>query len=200
MMETIKKVGDNWEYLHDNYQYARVKFFKNYMKVKKVTLKDIEFHPLYDSEITLDAIKSFYKTCIDEKWNMDIKDFKKKYESLVELVLYDECLVMLKFERKKYYELFNIEKGYEDPFENLLSDGNERLFIHYFLKLKLEYTTLSDKTEIENIEFIFKNYIEDFLVARKIISNNLTIRTEPFVIPNYIILLKNNGEKNIKNE
>jgi len=200
MLEKIEKVGDNYEYLHENYQYARVTFFKDYMNVKQVILKGIEFYPLFDREITLDEIKSFYKACINEKWNMDIKDFKKRYENLVDLVLYDNCLIMLKFERKKYYEFFNIEKGYTDPLDNLFSDGNERLFAPYSLKLELEYTTLSDKTEKENMEFIFKNYIDDFLVVKKIISNHLTIRTEPLCIPDYIILLKNNDEKNLKNK
>ena len=200
MLEKIEKVGDNYEYLHENYQYARVTFFKDYMNVKQVILKGIEFYPLFDREITLDEIKSFYKACINEKWNMDIKDFKKRYENLVDLVLYDNCLIMLKFERKKYYEFFNIEKGYTDPLDNLFSDDNERLFAPYSLKLELEYTTLSDKTEKENMEFIFKNYIDDFLVVKKIISNHLTIRTEPLCIPDYIILLKNNDEKNLKNK
>ena len=200
MLEKIEKVGDNYEYLHENYQYAKVTFFKDYMNVKQVILKGIEFYPLFDREITLDEIKSFYKACINEKWNMDIKDFKKRYENLVDLVLYDNCLIMLKFERKKYYEFFNIEKGYTDPLDNLFSDGNERLFAPYSLKLELEYTTLSDKTEKENMEFIFKNYIDDFLVVKKIISNHLTIRTEPLCIPDYIILLKNNDEKNLKNK
>ena len=200
MLEKIEKVGDNYEYLHENYQYAKVIFFKDYMNVKQVILKGIEFYPLFDREITFDEIKSFYKACINEKWNMDIKDFKKRYENLVDLVLYDNCLIMLKFERKKYYEFFNIEKGYTDPLDNLFSDGNERLFAPYSLKLELEYTTLSDKTEKENMEFIFKNYIDDFLVVKKIISNHLTIRTEPLCIPDYIILLKNNDEKNLKNK
>jgi hypothetical protein len=106
----------------------------------------------------------------------------------------------IKIWKKKYYEFFHIEKGYEDPRENLFSDGNERLFAPYSLKLELEYTTFSDKTEKESIEFIFKNYIDDFLVARKIISNNLTIKTEPFIFPSYIIILKNDDEKNVKNE
>ena len=201
MLEKIQRVENNWIYLHDNSQYAQVTFNnKNYIKVKQVILKGIEFYPLFDSEITIDRIKNFYKECINDKWNMDIKDFKKKYESLVDLVLFGDWMIILKFEKKKYYEFFHIEKGYEDPRENLFSDGNERLFAPYSLKLELEYTTFSDKTEKESIEFIFKNYIDDFLVARKIISNNLTIKTEPFIFPSYIIILKNNDEKNVKNE
>ena len=135
-MENIKQVGNDWNYLHDNYQYTRITFFNEYMHVSDVSLKDIIFRPIFDSDVTIEKIKSFYKDCINENWSMDLNNFQKNYEGLVELTLYDNCLILLKFEREKYYKLFNIEKGYSDF-------GTEMLFVPYSLKLVLEYTTFS---------------------------------------------------------
>ena len=189
-MDKIKNVGNDWNYLHDNYQYARVTFITDYMNVKSVSLKDVKFSVKYDGDVTIDKIKDFFKGCINEDWKMDLKDFQKNYEGLVELVLYDDCLIVVKFEKEKYYKLFNIEKG-NSEFEKL-----EKLFAPYSLELTLEYTTLNGKTEEEAIEFIFKNYIDDFLVVRKVISDLLTIRTEPFQSPYYVIILKEEDNKN----
>ena len=191
MLDTIERVGNDWNYLHDNSQYARIIFFNEYMKVKSVSLKDINFTALYDEDVTIDKIKSFFKDGINENWNMDMKDFKNNYKNLVELVLYDENLIMLKFKKEKYYKLFDLKKS---P----LYKGTEVLFAPFSLSLTIEYTTFSDKTEKDVIEFLFKNYIDDFLVIRTVISKLLTIRTEPFLAPNYIILLENEEENNVK--
>lgn len=191
MINTIKHVGNDWNYLHDNYQYARINYFNEDMKVQSVTLKDIEFNPIFESEVTIDNIRSFYKTCIKENWNMVIKDFKENYRNLVELVLFDDYLLIIKFDREKYYKLFNIAKGQPDS-------GPENLFAPYYLKLSLEYITYAGKTEKETIEFIFKNYIEDFLVVRKVISNLLIIVTETFSAPDYIIAFISEEEKKNK--
>ena len=188
MMENIKQVGNDWNYLHDNYQYTRITFFNEYMHVSDVSLKDIIFRPIFDSDVTIEKIKSFYKDCINENWSMDLNNFQKNYEGLVELTLYDNCLILLKFEREKYYKLFNIEKGYSDF-------GTEMLFVPYSLKLVLEYTTFSNKLEKASIEFIFGNYVEDALVVRKVISDLLTIETKPFLFPDYIIILLNKENK-----
>ena len=188
MMENIKQVGNDWNYLHDNYQYTRITFFNEYMHVSDVSLKDITFRPIFDSDVTIEKIKSFYKDCINENWSMDLNNFQKNYEGLVELILYDNCLILLKFEREKYYKLFNIEKGYSDF-------GTEMLFAPYSLKLVLEYTTFSNKSEKASIEFIFGNYVEDALVVRKVISDLLTIETKPFLFPDYIIILLNKENK-----
>ena len=188
MMENIKQVGNDWNYLHDNYQYTRITFFNEYMHVSDVSLKDIIFRPIFNSDVTIEKIKSFYKDCINENWSMDLNNFQKNYEGLVELTLYDNCLILLKFEREKYYKLFNIEKGYSDF-------GTEMLFIPYSLKLVLEYTTFSNKLEKASIEFIFGNYVEDALVVRKVISDLLTIETKPFLFPDYIIILLNKENK-----
>ena len=193
MLDKIEHVGNDWNYLHDNYQYTRITFFNEYMKVKSVSLKDIGFTVLYEEEPTIDKIKTFFQDGIKENWNMDMKNFKNNYENLVELVLYDDCLIMLKFKKEKYYNLFNIEKGH-------FFMGIEELFAPFSLSLTIEYTTFSDKTEKDVIEFVFKNYIEDFLVIRKVISGLLTIRTEPFLAPDYIILLANDEENKVKNK
>lgn len=191
MLETIERVGNNWNYLHDNYQYTRITFFNEYMNVKSVSLKDINFTVLFDGETTIDKIKTFFKDGMNENWNMDMNNFKNNYENLVELVLYDECLIMLKFQKEKYYKLFNIKKGPRYM-------GTEELFAPFSLSLTIEYTNFSDKTEKDVIEFIFRNYIDDFLVIRTVISKLLTIRTEPFLTPDYIILLDNEEENKDK--
>ena len=134
MLNIIKHVGNDWNYLHDNYQYARINFFNEDMKVKTATLKDIEFTPIFEGDVTIDKIRSFYKNCIKENWNMDIEDFEKNYKNLVELVLFHDYLLIIKFEREKYYKLFNIEKGEPDS-------GPENLFAPFSLKLSLEYVT-----------------------------------------------------------
>ena len=81
-MNKIKHVGNDWNYLHDNYQYARINFFNDDMKVKTATLKDIKFNPIFEGEVTIDKIRSFYKDCIKENWNMNMKDFEENYKIL----------------------------------------------------------------------------------------------------------------------
>ena len=52
------------------------------MKVKTATLKDIKFNPIFEGEVTIDKIRSFYKDCIKENWNMNMKDFEENYKIL----------------------------------------------------------------------------------------------------------------------
>ena len=189
MLKTIKRVGDDWDYIHDNYQYARVVFFNEFMGVNSITLKDIEFFPIYNEEVSIDGIKKFYSNCIDEGWSMNMTDFKNNYENLVELVLYDNTLIILKFQKEKYYKLFNIRKGYPNY-------EQEELFAPYSFKLILEYTTFEGEKKESSIKLIFGTYIEDTLMITRVISSQLTIETEPFTPPDYIIkLLNKNNEK-----
>lgn len=190
MLNTIKRVGNNWDYIHDNYQYARVVFFNEFMGVKSTSLKDIEFTPIYNDDVTIDRIKKFYASCIGKDWNINMTDFKKKYENLVELVLYDDNIIILKFLREKYYELFNIKKGFPNY-------GPEEFFAPYSLKLTLEYITFKEEKNLSSIKLIFGTYIEDTLMITKVISSDLTIETEPFAPPDYIIIL-NKDDKNKK--
>ena len=67
---------------------------------------------------------------------MNMKDFEENYKNLVNLVLFHDYLLIIKFEREKYYKLFNIEKGQPDS-------GPENLFAPYSLELSLEYITFS---------------------------------------------------------
>ena len=190
-MNKIKHVGNDWNYLHDNYQYARINFFNDDMKVKTTTLKDIKFNPIFEGEVTIDKIRSFYKDCIKENWNMNMKDFEENYKNLVNFVLFHDYLLIIKFEKEKYYKLFNIEKGQPDS-------GPETLFAPYSLELSLEYITFSGKVVNDTIEFIFRNYVKDFLIVRTVISDLLTIVTEPFCVPDYIIAFNSEEEKKSK--
>ena len=193
MINTIKRVKRDWNYLYEkNYKYAKVTFFNKIMDVKTVTLKEIEFTPLFNGDVTIERIKKFYVESIDEKWNMKIENFNKDYENLVELVLYSEYLIILKFEKQKYYNFFNIKKGYYEF-------GIEKLFIPYLLKLSLEYTTNDDKIENGSVKLIFGSYINDTLIISKVISNGITLKTDSFNLPDFNLIL--NKDENInKNE
>ena len=45
MINTIKRAKRDWNYIEENYKYAKINFFYAYMDVKNVSLTDIEFSP-----------------------------------------------------------------------------------------------------------------------------------------------------------
>ena len=189
MLDSIKKVEDNWDYLYNNYDYARINFYNEYMQVKSVELKNLDFTPLYnDDYITIDKIKKFYEGCLNENWNMDLENFKENYKNLIELTLYDDTMLIIKFQKEKYYKFFNINKGYADF-------GTEKFFFPYSFKLEFKYTTFDDKKENASIQLVFGSYVDDTLILNKVISHQLTIKTEPLCLPDYIILLLNKDNK-----
>ena len=179
MLEKIKRVKEDLNYLYEeNYNKAKVIFNNRTMNVKSVSLKAVEFESIFEEEITKDKIKNFFKGGIKEKWEIDMNNFKQRYENLVELIFYDDYIIILLFKKEKYYEFFNIEKGYEDiAFEKLLAP--------YSLKLTLEYTNLEDKTGTATVKLIFTHYKDDGLILNKFISNELTLNTKPLIIPDY---------------
>ena len=189
MLEKIKRVKEDWDYLYeDQFGMAKVIFYNKTMNVKSVTLKDIEFESIFEEEITMDKIKKFFKDGIKEKWEIDMNDFKKRYENLVELIFYDDYIIILQFKKEKYYEFFNIKKGYEDiAFEKLLAP--------YSLKLTLEYTNLEDKTGTAMVKLIFTHYKNDGLILNKFISKELTLNTKPLIIPEYCLIFQNPNEE-----
>jgi len=189
MLEKIKRVKEDLNYLYEeNYNKAKVIFNNRTMNVKSVSLKAVEFESIFEEEITKDKIKNFFKGGIKEKWEIDMNNFKQRYENLVELIFYDDYIIILLFKKEKYYEFFNIEKGYEDiAFEKLLAP--------YSLKLTLEYTNLEDKTGTATVKLIFTHYKDDGLILNKFISNELTLNTKPLIIPDYSLIFQNPNEK-----
>ena len=189
MLEKIKRVKEDLNYLYEeNYNKAKVIFNNRTMNVKSVSLKAVEFESIFEEEITKDKIKNFFKGGIKEKWEIDMNNFKQRYENLVELIFYDDYIIILLFKKEKYYEFFNIEKGYEDiAFEKLLAP--------YSLKLTLEYTNLEDKTGTATVKLIFTHYKDDGLILNKFISKELTLNTKPLIIPDYSLIFQNPNEK-----
>ena len=189
MLEKIKRVKEDLNYLYEeNYNKAKVIFNNRTMNVKSMSLKAIEFESIFEEEITKDKIKNFFKGGIKEKWEIDMNNFKQRYENLVELIFYDDYIIILLFKKEKYYEFFNIEKGYEDiAFEKLLAP--------YSLKLTLEYTNLEDKTGTATVKLIFTHYKDDGLILNKFISKELTLNTKPLIIPEYSLIFRNPNEK-----
>ena len=120
---------------------------------------------------------------------MDIKDFKKRYKELVEVILYCNSIIYLKFEREKYLKFFNIKEGY-------MNFNTERLFAPYLLKVELEYTTAKDKVVPSTIEFRFNDYVNDTLIISKLTSRLLTIETKGFCAPDYVVILRNKYDTN----
>ena len=189
MLEKIKRVKEDWNYLNEEQFYmAKVIFYDKAMNVKSISLKAVEFESIFEEDITIDKIKKFFKDGIKEKWEIDMNDFKKRYENLVELIFYDDYIIILLFKKEKYYEFFNIEKGYEDiAFEKLLAP--------YSLKLTLEYTNLEDKTGTATVKLIFTHYKDDGLILNKFISKELTLNTKPLIIPEYSLIFRNPNEE-----
>ena len=101
----IKYVGRNRDYLNENSRFAKVIFFNEYMGVKKVSLKNFKFSVTNDKD-TIDKTKECYRASIAKNLNMDIEDFQHKYKDLVELILYNDYLIILKFSKKKLFKIF----------------------------------------------------------------------------------------------
>ena len=185
----IKHVKGNWSYLKQYMDFAKVTLYNEFMHVKAVSLKKIEFTPIFNDEVTIDKIKEFYFGRIDKNWSTDIKDFKERYKNLVEVILYCDSIIILKFEREKYLNFFNIKEGY-------LNFNTERLFAPYLLKVELEYTTAKDKVVPATIEFRFNDYVDDALIISKLTSRLLTIETKGFCAPDYVVILRNKYDTN----
>ena len=187
----IKYVGRNRDYLNENSRFAKVIFFNEYMGVKKVSLKNFKFSVVLNDKDTIDKTKECYRASIAKNLNMD-EDFQNKYKDLVELILYNDYLIILKFSKKNYLKFLNIKKGYMNYNET------ELLFAPYLLEIELEYTTYEDKELQSTIELTFDSYSEDTLIISKVCSEPLTIDAKKFSIPDYVIICRNHDDKKNK--
>ena len=163
------------------------------MDVKSAELTDLEFYPIFENNLTEDSIKDFYKENIDGNWKINFDEFKSKYSELVEPILYADFLILLKFEKKKYADFFNIKKK---PVNFAL----ERLFAPFVLKLCLKLINLEDQEIETKVELTFKYYSNDALIVNKLDSKDL-ILDDPFTFHDYVLVLPkdtNNGKKLIK--
>ena len=165
--------------------YSEIMFDKYTLKFRNIILENIEVNPLCDTEPTVKEIKKFYKSSLEDDSNMD--NFLESYKKLIEIAFPRNGLILLKFNKKKYYDLFKIKEAFN-------MSGVELLFIPFIVSLDFKYITLNNEEKKTNIKLKYNRYYEDVLLISECSSKNLKIDSEPLYLGDNFIILKDEKE------
>lgn len=181
---------DEYLNLYHHTKYAYIIFNKYYLKLKSAKITDMQINPLFTYSPTMEDIKYYFRKYISDEWTIDMDDFEEKYSKLTQAVHFGTTAIFVKFDQKKYLELFNIK-------QNLYNDF---LFFPYILNITFNFVTLDGVNKEGIIEIKFNRYYENTLIVSE--SKSKIFCLDPIVITNraHEILFKNEKDPEVQKD